>query len=754
MQDLLLTLMCSRIMRDMFIKSFIAIVVFLLTLQPGYSQKAVQLTSKTQEIILGNKIAILEDSTQRLSLFQVLKPKNQKRFKVSADEYPNFGFSRSHFWVKFKLQNQTNKQGETLESINQWFMKVAYSPIDFIEFYYQNKDGKWQKKVWGDRIPFAERLVFHPHVVIPFHLIDANVHTYYLNVHTQGSVQLPLILQSNHRFNEANMVSEIVFGILYGVMAIMLLYNLFIFMAIRSYSYLFYCLYILSYLLGQATLNGHAFQYLWGDNPWWTNIALPFGLTFGSFCAVLFAIRFLQTQKYTPRWNIVLIGFSVVLFFMVIVTFTTEYQMSIITATVSIMTSTVFMLLSGIFVLRKGNQVAKYYIMAWTVVLLGLFLVVLKPYGLLPNHFLVDNANQIGAVIEVVFLSLALADRINIYRKETIEAQAEALTNAKENERIIVEQNQVLEQRVQERTAEMTAQNEELYQQQEEIMAQRDTVEAANITLRDQTNELEYAKQSLEEKTIQLNKSLEAAFTIQNAILPYEQELEKLVSSHFLLYRPKDIVSGDFYWLHKEGNKVFLAVVDCTGHGVLGAFMSLIGSTLLDRVVKMEGVLDPATILSCLNREVLSVLRHEDYKSDTGMDVCLCMLEYGEHTQVKITYAGARRPLYFVRDATRILEEIKGDRMHVGGVKTVDRTFTNYEITLFQGDNLYLTSDGYIDQNNLNRKKIGKTKFYDLLQTVGALPMNEQYDTLLDTLKSHMAGTDQRDDILIMGVKL
>jgi serine phosphatase RsbU (regulator of sigma subunit) len=420
------------------------------------------------------------------------------------------------------------------------------------------------------------------------------------------------------------------------------------------------------------------------------------------------------------------------------------------------MTSTLVMLFTGVLVWRRGNRAAKYYIMAWSIVLIGLFMAVLKPYGFLPNHFLVDNANQVGAVIEVIFLSLALADRINIYRKETIEAQGEALATAEENARIIREQNQVLEQRVQERTAEITAQNEELFQQQEEIMAQRDAVESANLTLKDQATELEYAKKSLEEKTIQLNKSLEAAFTIQNAILPYEKELAKLVHSHFLLYSPKDIVSGDFYWLHKdkETNKTFLAAVDCTGHGVPGAFMSLIGSTLLDRVVKIEGVFDPAEILSRLNDEVLNVLRHQDYKSDTGMDVCLCVLEYDEHTQVHITYAGARRPLYFLRDATRELEEIKGDRIHVGGVKTADRKFTNHEFTLFQGDNLYLTSDGYIDQNDVKRKKIGRKRFNTLLQKVGGLPMEEQYEALAGTLKTHMEGTDQRDDILVMGVKL
>jgi serine phosphatase RsbU (regulator of sigma subunit) len=745
-------------MRDMFIRSIIIICIIGLGLwQQAQSQQVVQLSAKQQEIILGDKIAILEDSTQRLSLLQVLKPKNQKRFKPSKAQYPNFGFSQSHFWVKLKLQNKSQTKQRTFEGINQWFLKVAYAPIDYVEFYYQEAEGsKWQKRVWGDRVSFAERLVFHPQVVIPFHFKDSKVHTYYFKVYTQGSLQLPLILQSNHRFNESNMSSEIVFGVLYGIMAIMLVYNLFIFIAIRSYSYLFYCLYILSYLLGQSTLNGHSFQFLWGGSPWWNNVALPFGITFGAYCAVLFAIRFLQTYKYTPRWNVALIGFSIILFFMVIVTFVTEYQISIITSTISLMTSTLVMLFTGVLVWRRGNRAAKYYIMAWSIVLIGLFMAVLKPYGFLPNHFLVDNANQVGAVIEVIFLSLALADRINIYRKETIEAQGEALATAEENARIIREQNQVLEQRVQERTAEITAQNEELFQQQEEIMAQRDAVESANLTLKDQATELEYAKKSLEEKTIQLNKSLEAAFTIQNAILPYEKELAKLVHSHFLLYSPKDIVSGDFYWLHKdkETNKTFLAAVDCTGHGVPGAFMSLIGSTLLDRVVKIEGVFDPAEILSRLNDEVLNVLRHQDYKSDTGMDVCLCVLEYDEHTQVHITYAGARRPLYFLRDATRELEEIKGDRIHVGGVKTADRKFTNHEFTLFQGDNLYLTSDGYIDQNDVKRKKIGRKRFNTLLQKVGGLPMEEQYEALAGTLKTHMEGTDQRDDILVMGVKL
>ena len=741
-------------MRDFKIGKITIFVVLFCFALTGYGQKVIQLTSKTQEIVLGDKIDILEDSTRQLSLFKILKPRNQKAFKPSTDLYPNFGFSPSHFWVKFKLQNLTQETGNRLENIEKWFLKVAYAPIDYIEFYYQDRLGDWQKTVLGDRIPFSQRPVFYPQVVIPFRLMDSRVYTFYLNVHTQGSVQLPLILQSDAKFRQTNMASELFYGMFYGIMLIMVVYNLFIFIAIRSYSYLFYCLYILAYLLGQSALNGHSFQYLWGEYTTWANLAMPFGLTLGALSSVLFAIRFLQTYKYTPLWNIVLIGLSIVLFFMTVVVFITDYQISIITSTLSLLVSTVLMLLSGIFVLRKGNRSAKYYILAWTIILIGLFVVVLKPYGLAPDHVMVDHANQIGFVLQVIFLSLALADRINIYRKETIEAQGEALEKSQENERIILEQNQVLEQKVQERTSEITTQNEELYQQQEEILAQRDAVEAANAKLVGQTSELEYAKKSLEEKTIQLNKSLEAAFTIQNAILPFDRELKKMASDYFVLYKPKDIVSGDFYWVHSIIHTVFVAAVDCTGHGVPGAFMSLIGSTLLDRIVKLEHTYDPAEILSRLNEEVLVILRNNNFKSDTGMDVSLCALEYGEHMQVRITYAGARRPLYFVRDATRALQEIKGDRMHVGGVKTFERDFTNHEITLYQGDSIYLTSDGYIDQNDEQRKKFGKARFQELLQSIGHLPMEEQYQTLLDQLKNHMEGTEQRDDILVMGLKL
>ncbi len=537
-------------MRDFKIREITVCIVLLCLTRVGYGQGVIQLTSKSQEIVLGDKVSILEDSTQKLSLLKILKPRYQKAFKPSTNLYPNFGFTASHFWVKFKLQNLTEQKGQALENIEKWFMKVAYAPIDYVEFYYQDKAGEWQKMILGDRIPFSKRPVFYPQVVIPFHLIDAKVHTFYLNIYTQGSVQLPLILQSDTKFNRENMASELFFGMFYGIMLIMIIYNLFIFIAIRSYSYLFYCFYILSYLLGQSALNGHGFQYLWGNYTAWANTALPFGISFGIFCAVLFAIRFLQTYKYTPRWNIVLIGLAIVLFFMTIVSLIIDYQISIITSTLSLLVSTVLMLLSGIFVMRKGNRAAKYYILAWTMILIGLFMVVLKPYGIVPNHFLVDHANQIGFVLQVIFLSLALADRINIYRKETIEAQAEALDKSRENERIILEQNQVLEQKVQERTSEITTQNEELYQQQEEILAQRDAVEAANSKLVDQTSELEYAKKSLEEKTIQLNKSLEAAFTIQNAILPFEKELKKMATDYFVLYKPKDIVSGDFYWVH------------------------------------------------------------------------------------------------------------------------------------------------------------------------------------------------------------
>ncbi|MCS7005924.1 MAG: SpoIIE family protein phosphatase, partial [Cytophagales bacterium] len=204
---------------------------------------------------------------------------------------------------------------------------------------------------------------------------------------------------------------------------------------------------------------------------------------------------------------------------------------------------------------------------------------------------------------------------------------------------------------LQQKQEEILAQNEELQQQREEIMAQRDFIEMKN--------------KELTELNAHMSQSIQYASQIQRAILPAEEVIRNYVQDFFLIYLPKDVVSGDFYWFSKIDNHLFFAAVDCTGHGVPGAFMSMIGNTLLNKIINENKILDPAHILNALNEGIITSLRQRETGNNDGMDVCLCRIDIVNEEQFELYFAGARRPLYIFKDDDII--ELKGSRSHIGG---------------------------------------------------------------------------------------
>jgi|GEM_PF-3041374 len=302
---------------------------------------------------------------------------------------------------------------------------------------------------------------------------------------------------------------------------------------------------------------------------------------------------------------------------------------------------------------------------------------------------------------------------------------------------------------IQERAQHLHEANTLLLTQKEEIQRQKEGME-------EQKNLLEDTYKIIQMKNSKITDSIRYARTIQTAVLPEERTLAATFRDHFVLYRPKDVVSGDFYWLLPYQNRQFIAVVDCTGHGVPGAFMSMIGHTLLYRIIKLKGIANPAQILSMLHNEVRVVLRQKYTTNVDGMDVCLCVIEKKDHTSElsphKVTFAGAKLPLYYV--ANNSLEILEEDRRSIGGIQSLSRTFTNKEIVLQAGDILYMRSDGIVDQNNIKRKKFGENQFNRVIENSAHLPMPEQRKLLEEALDKHQEGTEQRDDITVLGIKL
>jgi len=296
--------------------------------------------------------------------------------------------------------------------------------------------------------------------------------------------------------------------------------------------------------------------------------------------------------------------------------------------------------------------------------------------------------------------------------------------------------------------------NKLLEQQNTEISQQKMEIEL-------QSEKLEIINKQLEIQNKNIKASITYALTIQEAILPVKENINKVFDS-FTLYRPKDIVSGDFYWFShinsdgRPGEKVLIAVVDCTGHGVPGAFMSMIGSRLLNEIVNERKIYLPGKILELLNKEVRIALKQDQSDNNDGMDICLCCIEKAPKGKTKITFTGAKLPLFYFRKDISEINTLNGDRKSIGGPgsKKNDVPYTNQELILNSGDILYLTTDGIIDQNAPDRKRFGSKKLIEIFNANAHLSMEDQKQKLEKTLDLFQQDEEQRDDILVIGLKI
>lgn len=282
----------------------------------------------------------------------------------------------------------------------------------------------------------------------------------------------------------------------------------------------------------------------------------------------------------------------------------------------------------------------------------------------------------------------------------------------------------------------------------------------ANVLLEFQKSEIATQKKIVEEQHRDILDSISYAQRIQDAMLPSREEMNRLFPGAFVFFRPRDIVSGDFWWIGQSGTVKIIAAIDCTGHGVPGAFMSLIGNNVLNEIVKMNHQPDPATILAQMTQQVVAALNQEhsatagssDFSSGIkdGMDVAICCINESEGT---IRFAGANNPLYFIRNGN--LEEIKGDRQPVGVFDGEQKPFTTHTLPLKEISAIYLFTDGYADQfGGPGGKKFKYSRLKENLHRHHRLSPSEQEMQLAETFDSWKGPLDQIDDVLVIGVKL
>jgi len=286
--------------------------------------------------------------------------------------------------------------------------------------------------------------------------------------------------------------------------------------------------------------------------------------------------------------------------------------------------------------------------------------------------------------------------------------------------------------------------NIEIYQQKEEISSQRDEIES-------QRDLVTIQKEEIEEVHKEVTDSINYAKRIQEAVLPISELSRSVLGEHFVLFKPKNIVSGDFYWTTKIENQLFVAVADCTGHGVPGAFMSMLGISFLNEIVQKQEIKKANQILNILRMEIINALQQKglDGEQKDGMDISLLIVNSDTH---ECQWAGANNPLYII--AKGELTELHGDKMPIAIYPTM-KDFTNHGFVLQKGDRIYMFTDGFADQfGGPQGKKFKYKPFKELLTKNTSRPMSEQQSVLMETFLNWKGKLDQVDDVLVLGIKI
>lgn len=431
-------------------KSYLVFVLLLLGVNPILCADVFIQGEKIGRFLVGENLEIFTGNAD-VTFPEVCSSKSFQRLNAKV---PNLGITSSNIWLKLPIVNSGDE-------IN-LFLEIAYPLLDEVELYTVSDGCRFKSVILSEYKHFSDRNYDHPNYVFHVNLPSKSSKVLYLRIKSIEQIILPIYLSDEASFVKQSNLDNLISGIYVGIVFIMAVYNLFLFFSIRDRSYLYYVFYIISAGITQMGIKGYSFQYLWYS---WPEIASAAPIIFGclsGISALFFAYSFLKLKKDVDwvRWGV---GVFVFLFIVsIVMTFLGLAQKAFLTMQIITGLASIFVMYVSYRVMLNGYKPAKYFVYGWTVLLLGSLIFLLKDYGILGFNSFTSNAVQIASSIEMALLSFGLAYSINILKKEKEESQVRELSILQENERLIREQNFVLEEKVNERTQELTESNESL----------------------------------------------------------------------------------------------------------------------------------------------------------------------------------------------------------------------------------------------------------------------------------------------------
>ncbi len=373
---------------------------------------AAEITKAHRRLNLIPYMALLEDKTASLSFEQVQQAQSATGFHPVGDHSPNFGFTSSAWWVKFRLHNPLNSDEPLV-------IRQDYPLIDFFDVWYSRSGEQWQHVATGDRRNFDQRPLDNRTFLIPVKLAPGETAEVYARFETQGSMNIGLFAHSNNDVIDLVGREYLALGVYYGGFLVLIVYNLIMFLSVREKAFAYYLLYVLCYGLYMSVHNGISFQYLWPNNVWLANQSLIILLALSLFWALRFTRTILSTDKLAPVSDKVAGIMEWVSIGCLLISPLVAYHTMIIPIAFLTVIICGHMMTMGVQTALRGSMPARYYLIAFTTLLLGVFVYMMKTFGLLPHTFWTQNSFQVGSLVEMVLLSLAIASRVSEIKRQS-----------------------------------------------------------------------------------------------------------------------------------------------------------------------------------------------------------------------------------------------------------------------------------------------------------------------------------------------
>lgn len=451
-----------------------------LVLAGGPALAVVAVTGAGPVTIPAAAVRVLADAEGKLGVGDIARLDAAGRLQAAGAPGGelNLGYSGSAWWLALDL-------GTAPQAATDWLLEVGYPSIDHIELFTPDAQGGWKRTLTGDLERFTARPFAHRNLVLPLTLEPGRTRTAYLRVQSAGTLTLPLTLWTRATLHAQDQRSYALLSLYYGLLLGLLAYNLLLWLSTRDVLFLDYVAFAAAMAVGQASLNGLGNQFLWPDWPAWGNAALPIGNAATGLFGALFTRRFLNTARDFPRLDRAIV-FMAGAFTASILAVPVHYQAGALLTSFSGLVFALLAAASGWYCLAKGHPGARWFVLAWSLLLAGVAILALRNLGWVPTNGFTTYAMQAGSALEMLLLSFALADRITVLRREREAAGAEALAAKQALVESLTRSEQELEQRVQERTRDLEQANRDLRHKEEQLqyMVQHDPLTGlANRTL-------------------------------------------------------------------------------------------------------------------------------------------------------------------------------------------------------------------------------------------------------------------------------